>query len=38
MSDQRLDPDSDQYDPDGFHEGRGEWLADCERDEGNEEV
>jgi len=35
MVNPRLDRDSEQYDPDGFREERGEWMADCERDEEN---
>ena len=29
----RLDPESEQYDPDGFREERGERMMECERDE-----
>ena len=33
VGDSRLDPESEQYDPDGFREERGERMMECERDE-----
>jgi len=33
VTDPRLDPEHEDYDPEAFAEERGEWLMECERNE-----